>query len=101
MTKTQFNSIVKTQLKMCENLLVTKSKEYCLKGEDRLANFKTAAYLLGGTPKQAIAGYMAKHVVSIFDMIDKDFPVERWEEKITDLINYLLLLKAQVIDETH
>jgi hypothetical protein len=55
----------------------------------------------GTTPKQALAGQMCKHTVSIYAMIegDADIPMEKWEEKITDHINYLLLLKAVIEEE--
>ena len=44
---------------------------------------------------------MCKHTVSIYDLINdaeigKDIPLEMWDEKIGDSINYLLLLNALV-----
>jgi hypothetical protein len=47
---------------------------------------------------QALGGMMAKHTISIYDMIDtgNDYPMALWDEKITDHLNYLLLLKAVV-----
>jgi hypothetical protein len=94
------NKIIKDQLKICESLLCSKAKEYSLE-KDRLASFKTGAKLQGITPKQCLLGYATKHIVSITDMIktDKKFTLARWEEKITDTINYLLLLKAMVEEE--
>jgi hypothetical protein len=46
---------------------------------------------------------LAKHVVSVYDMSmsNKEFTEARWTEKITDSINYLLLLKAAVLEESH
>ena len=68
---------------------------------DRLHNFKVAADLVGATDEQALAGMMAKHIVSIFDMCGsgKVYPIELWNEKIGDSINYMLLLKAIVLEE--
>jgi hypothetical protein len=96
-----FNFIVEHQLKQCEKTLVTKAVEYAT--EDRLHNFKVAATLAGCTPAQALGGMMIKHTVSIYDMIADDgtieHPMEVWSEKITDHLNYLLLLSAILQEE--
>lgn len=44
---------------------------------------------------------MAKHTVSIYDMCNSGlkYPIELWNEKITDHINYLLLLRAIIEEE--
>lgn len=96
-TKT-FNKIINRQVKRSTDVLVVKAKEYAT--EDRLHNFKSAAVLQEITPAQALAGMMAKHTISVYDMVmsNKEFPIEMWDEKITDHINYLLLLRA-VIEE--
>jgi len=43
---------------------------------------------------------MAKHTVSIYDMCGSGeiYDIAKWDEKITDHINYLLLLRALVED---
>ena len=57
-----------------------------------------AAELEGVTMAQALAGMMAKHTVSIYDMCrsGEEYPLWLWEEKITDHLNYLFLLNAVV-----
>ena len=69
----------------------------------RLAHFKRAAALIDGTPKEALLGMLTKHLVSISDMCtdDRSYSLDRWTEKITDSINYLLLLKALVEEEAN
>jgi len=96
----QFNSIIEEQQKRCTDILITKAKEYAT--EDRLHNFKVAAVLQMTTPINALAGMMAKHTVSIYDMCrsGQTYSEEMWNEKITDHINYLLLLKALTVEET-
>ena len=76
-------------------------KEYAT-DDDRLHNFKNAAGMMSCDPKEALAGMMAKHTISVYDMCRscKDYPIELWNEKITDHINYLLLLKA-IVEEDH
>lgn len=102
MTQRDFEGIVDDQLATTRDLLVTKGKEYAL-GADRLDCFKKAAHLQGETTKQALCGMLAKHVVSVYDMAmsDKKFDEAKWTEKITDSINYLLLLKAAVMEEIY
>jgi hypothetical protein len=91
-----FDEIVKKQLNACKKVLIRKAQEYAT--EDRLHNFKIASRLQELTPQQALAGMMAKHTVSIYDMCNSKvcLPMHIWDEKITDHINYLILLKAIV-----
>lgn len=100
MTQKDFEAIVDGQLDICRDLLVVKGKEYSLT-DDRLAAFKKAAGLQGETMKQALCGMLAKHVVSVYDMCMNggQFGIEKWTEKITDSINYLLLLTAAIWEE--
>ena len=94
----RFNDIVKKQIKRCEGTLISKSVEYAT--EDRLHNFKVSSELMNVTDQQALAGMMTKHTVSIYDMCASDevFDIDQWNEKITDHINYLLILRAIVED---
>ncbi len=96
-----FEKVIKEQIKTCEDVLIGKAKEYAT-DDDRLHNFKNAAGMMSCDPKEALAGMMAKHTISVYDMCrsGKDYPIELWNEKITDHINYLLLLKA-IVEEDH
>ena len=98
MTATEFERIFEEQVERSRIVLVNKAGEYAT--EDRLHNFKVAAALEGKTPEQALAGMMAKHTVSVYDMAESGlaYPIELWQEKITDHINYLFLLNAIVRD---
>jgi hypothetical protein len=78
-------------------VLTAKAAEYAT--DDRLHNFKAAADLERVTPVEALGGMMAKHTISVYDLIHdygdgKEIPLELWSEKITDSINYLFLLWA-------
>jgi len=82
--------------------LQRKTKEYTGDNKDRLSAFKTAAALQSCSPQQALAGMMAKHIVSLYDMCFAEgvsFSLDIWNEKITDSLNYLFLLKAIVKEE--
>ena len=78
-----------------KNLLNRKNTVYNDNEEDALASFKTASKLQHVTPPQALAGMMAKHTASVYDLIWADCTsMEVMDEKILDHINYLLLLRA-------
>jgi len=95
-----FNLIIEEQIKRSTDVLLKKAVEYAT-DEDRLHNFKVAGALKSETMKKALAGMMSKHTVSVYDMCTSknDFPIEVWNEKITDHINYLLLLRATIEDK--
>ena len=72
-------------------------------GRDRLHNFNRAAEMLRTTREKALVGMWAKHVVSILDIVD-DFPkvvpsIEMIDEKLGDLINYSILLEANLKED--
>ena len=96
MTATEFERIFEEQVERSRIVLVNKAGEYAT--DDRLHNFEVAAALESKTPEQALAGMMAKHTVSVYDMAESGlaYPIELWQEKITDHINYLFLLNAIV-----
>ena len=95
MNTNEFNEIIDKILMKCTDVLINKAKEYAT--QDRLHNFKVAAELQGISPKQALMGMMAKHTVSVADMCRSgEYPLEMWDEKIGDSINYLLLLRCLV-----
>jgi hypothetical protein len=100
MTTQEFNNVVTEQLKRIENLLVVKGAEYNLDENDRFSDFKQAAAFTGQTPEQVLYGYMLKHLMSITAMVQSEegFTKERWDEKITDICNYLVLLQGLLKD---
>lgn len=99
MFQAEFDKIIHEQVDRSLNVLIAKGDEYAT--EDRLHSFKAAAVLQQETPIQALAGMLAKHTVSIYDMCksDKEFSIDKWNEKITDHVNYLLLLRALIEDK--
>lgn len=106
MTQKEFNDVVGRQMECCKSMLVLKGAEYAPKGmngseTDRLIHFKKAAVMMDCTPKEALVGMLTKHLVSVLDMCKKNqaYPKKQWEEKITDSINYLLILRAIIEEE--
>lgn len=100
MTSDVFNQHLQHMQTVTVDTLLDKAKEYATDG-DRLHNFKVAAATQGISPVQALGGMMCKHTVSVYDMIGtgKEYPLELWEEKIKDSINYLFLLWALVQED--
>lgn len=95
-----FNEHLMHMQQVTVDTLTAKAAEYATDG-DRLHNFKVAAAVQGISPTAALAGMMAKHTVSVYDMIGDGevHPMELWEEKIKDSINYLFILWALLHEE--
>lgn len=103
----RFEKIIEHRLKVCTDTLIVKAKEY-VKNEDRLHNFRVAANTGGNSIKSkeaALWGMANKHLVSVIDIVDdcnKDLnyipSTYLIEEKITDMINYVLLLECCLQD---
>lgn len=102
MTPQAFNALLRHRTAKRIALLNQKGQEYG-RGADRLSNFKKAAALQGCTPARACFGFLAKHLVSVADLIaDEDrgvlHPMVVWEEKLGDVDAYLPLLEALVLE---
>lgn len=100
MKQEAFDEIMHRRMKVCEDVLRQKSSEYST-DEDKLHNFKRAAGMLRCSPERALVGMMAKHVISVLDIVDafnedRGFSSSVFDEKITDTINYLILLEALI-----
>ena len=103
MNNTEFEKIIEAQFDSCRETLLKKAAEYA-DDTDRLHNFKIAAKLQGVTPLTALGGMMAKHTVSVYDLIQGhedglEIKKEMWDEKIGDSLNYLLLMQGLLAEE--
>ena len=95
LTDEQLESLIEERIKKCKDVLLKKSEEYS-SDSDRMRNFNTAGRMLGMPPYRVAFMYMVKHFESVYEIVVNDQPTSPalWEEKITDLINYLLLIDA-------
>ena len=100
MNHKEFNDVVTKELDYVRELLCSKSKEYDF-GEDRFHSFKVGGQLQGISQEKCLLGYLTKHIISIYDMCGnvKEFSFEKFQEKITDYINYGLLLLGMIQEE--
>ena len=103
----RFEQILERRKALMTQVLSHKAKEYA-SDVDRLQNFVDAQALLfpealddEGARARCVLAFMAKHVVSVFQMVrsGKSFPRSAWDEKIGDLINYGVLLEAALEDD--
>lgn len=95
-----FDNVANLQLARCVDLLTSKRGEYA-PDYDVLQNFKDAAAMNGISSPEALWGYVTKQIVSVKNMVHQDttnFSMAQWDEKLTDIINYMVLLKAIVIE---
>lgn len=107
MNHAEFNKLLDKILKRTTSVLASKSAEYST-NIDKLHNFKRAGAMLQCSPEKALIGMWTKHIISILDVVNKldgnnriqtsKFPMI--EEKITDAINYLILLEALIKEGT-
>lgn len=98
MNNHDFSLLLDDTLKGCAAVLGAKSTEYA-RHDDRLHNFKVIAAMRTVTPEDALIGLASKQWVSILDMVadldnDRLASMAQWNEKIGDVINYLVLLRA-------
>jgi len=100
LTVDEFDKIVEDTFDIIRKVLIVKAREYA-SSDDRLYNFKQAADLQRCTPAEALGGMLAKHIVSVYDLIhgalgQRPVDISVWDEKIIDSINYLILLRAMM-----
>jgi len=94
-----FMAIVSQSQKRDVEVLIKKGEEYTVDG-DRLAQFYKAADIKLSDPISELLGMATKHFTSIVMMAadPEKFQMEMWEEKTTDLRNYMHLLEALLVD---
>lgn len=104
MDKSTFKNIINQSLDRSKHILTVKALEY-VRGEDPLSNFNKGAEMSNQTREKVLYGYMLKHLVSLSDIIDdiendnKLPSAALLEEKLTDIINYCLILEASIKDK--
>lgn len=107
MTSEEFKKVVEKQLELCKTILDRKTTEYVHDNNDRFEAFKHKwLYNVNAVcPSKKILWYqMAKHIQSLYDICQIDdikYDIKNRDlilEKITDTINYLIILRG-IIDD--
>lgn len=98
MTQEEFNLITNKLFGDCNNVLTQGSKEYA-GDEDKLANFKDCAELIGISPEKVAFVYLYKHIAGVAKYVRNQEPQrDSIEGRVTDAINYLALLNAILLE---
>jgi hypothetical protein len=98
MNQETFDKVVGSRIDKLRSTLDAKASEYS-RG-DRLSNFKKIAGLRGVPAEDACMALVVKHFVALNDFVQdlKDEgvnqPYDRWDEKIGDVIAYMVLMDA-------
>ena len=92
---TKFQSFISRRLKRCIETLTMKRKEYTDE-VNPFINFECGAKTIGEVPEKVMFYYMLKHFESFKDIVlnQRDVSKEVWDEKVSDLINYILIIDA-------
>lgn len=100
MKQKQFEEILESRITQIRKTLVSKAKEYAT-DEDQLHNFKVAAAIKDESASEALWGIAVKHLVSVIDLVEGNTKVTEYlvNEKIGDMINYLILLEAIFMED--
>ena len=91
----EFTDVVQARVAKIQSILSRKAGEYA-QPEDRFHNFHLAAQIGGESPREALWGMAKKHLVSVMDLVHCRIPDHFADEKIGDLINYLILLEGLI-----
>ena len=95
MTHLEFNEIVNKRFVKAKKVLLVKAEDYATDA-DRLRNFKDGAFINQISEEEYALALVTKHIVALRDFItgDKDITAKFIDEKIGDIINYMLLIEA-------
>jgi len=102
MNSDKFDEIVNNRLNTTKEVLINKAKEYA-NVDNRLHNFEKAGNMSNQSREKALKGFLLKHIVSLDDIIENIdegiLPSKQLlDEKITDIINYHILMEACIIE---
>ncbi len=92
-----FETVLNNRIAAIKDILDEKAKQY-QRGDNRYSNFDKIALFENQTPEQALWGIAMKHIAALSDYVndlpENNMPIEQWQEKIGDIINYLILLEG-------
>jgi hypothetical protein len=102
MTTDEFNKVVDERIQKIKDTLLAKGKEYST-DDNKMHNFDRGAKISGKKREIVLWGFALKHYISFMDILDNiersKYPTkEVIDEKIGDLINYLILCEASIKD---
>lgn len=93
-----FNNVLESRILKIREVLSSKGREYA-SDSDRFYNFHVASRVMGCSPRKALWGMALKHLVSVIDLVDERIPDSYVDEKIGDMVNYLILLEGLILED--
>ena len=102
MNQLDFDNNINKWLEEIREGLMTKGNTYANLG-DRLFNFVEGGRFNNETPEEYLWGLVSKHIVALKSFVqglekDRVISQEQWLEKTADIIAYILLLRALLVD---
>ena len=102
MNSKRFYHLVDKETERIKDILISKGEEYSTL-DNKLHNFDKAGRMSNQSREKALMGMLLKHQVSVDDIVNKldegKLPtLDLLSEKITDILNYYILLKACIVD---
>lgn len=100
MSNEYMDNVIEDRVHSIENILHLKALEY-VRNNDRLHNFNVGAELENKTREDVLHSFFLKHYISYLDMLtdirEGKLPTADYvDEKIGDMINYLILQEASI-----
>ena len=103
MNQTEFDVVVKRVIERLELMLSDKRAEYAT-DNDVLSNLRRVGSMNNIQPEQALMVLVSKHLAALMKF-NKEVvfggqvrPLEQWDEKIIDIMAYMVLLEALVVE---
>lgn len=99
MNRKEFEDVIQHRLQRIKDVMIDKNKEYS-SDDNVFYNFERSGEINRCSRREALWDMASKHLVSIIDMVEggQDYDPEYVEEKIGDLINYLILLEGMLYE---
>jgi hypothetical protein len=101
MTNKEFYDLMENTFNSAKLIAKAKGEDYTKGSADALFNFKEAGKAIDLDPKKALYIFMNKHYNAIVNYIKTNGQSESEpiDERIKDMINYLVLLRGLIIEE--
>ena len=94
------DTVIENRLMSIKRTLLIKAREY-VRNNDRMHNFNVGAELENKTREEILHSFFLKHYISYLDMLhdieEGKLPTQEYiDEKIGDMINYLILQEGSI-----
>lgn len=101
MSNKEFHELMVNTFEKCQAIARSKGEDYTKGSKDALANFKEGGIDINIDPKKVAWIFMNKHYQAITNYVKTggQSESEPIDERIKDMINYLVLMYALIVEE--